>query len=74
MPTRSTARRARGPIWCGSMTFNQVHWSRPAIGLTRTDYFDYLGWLRDMLDLGKLNVCLVDIRSNDMQSIPAGEK
>ena len=56
------------------MTFNQVHWSRPAIGLTRTDYFDYLGWLRDMLDLGKLNVCLVDIRSNDMQSIPAGEK
>jgi lysophospholipase L1-like esterase len=51
-----------------------VRWSRPVIGLTRTDYFDYLGWLRDSSDLGKVDVCLVEIGSNDMQSIPAGEK
>jgi lysophospholipase L1-like esterase len=49
-------------------------WSRPIVGLTRTDYFDYPAWLRDSTELGSVDVCFVQIGSNDMQSIPAGEK
>jgi hypothetical protein len=49
-------------------------WSRPMIGLTRTDYFDYTRWLRDSSELGSADVCLALIGSNDMQSIPAGKK
>jgi len=46
-----------------------MRWSRPIVGLTRTDVFDYTGWLRDTKDLGFADVCLVEIGSNDMQSI-----
>jgi len=49
-------------------------WSRPIIGLTRTDYFDYTSWLRDSIELGSADVCFVQIGSNDMQSIPVSEK
>jgi hypothetical protein len=51
-----------------------TRWSRPIIGLTRTDYFDYAGWLRDSTDIGSVDVCLVQIGSNDMQSIPVSKK
>jgi lysophospholipase L1-like esterase len=51
-----------------------VRWSRPIVGLTRTDYFDYLGFLRDSAELGNVDVCFAQIGSNDMQSIPAGPK
>src|SRR6266487_3730507 len=44
-----------------------VRWSRPIIGLARTDYFDYSGWLSES---GKLaDVCVIQIGSNDMQSL-----
>ena len=49
-------------------------WSRPIIGLTRTDYLDYTGWLRDSTELGSVDACLVQIGSNDMQSIPLPNK
>src|SRR5580692_1662560 len=51
-----------------------TRWSRPIIGLTRTDYFDYVGWLRDSADLGSVDVCFALIGSNDMQSIPVSKK
>jgi hypothetical protein len=51
-----------------------TRWSRPIIGLTRTDYFDYAGWMRDAPELGAADLCFVEIGSNDMQSIPAGKK
>ena len=51
-----------------------TRWSRPIIGLTRTDYFDYTGWLRDSHELGSVDVCFVQIGSNDMQSISVSEK
>lgn len=51
-----------------------TRWSRPVIGLTRTDYFDYTAWLRDSAGLGTVDVCLVQIGSNDMQSIPLSKK
>jgi lysophospholipase L1-like esterase len=51
-----------------------TRWSRPIIGLTRTDYFDYIGWLRDSAGLGSVDVCFVLIGSNDMQSIPLSKK
>jgi hypothetical protein len=47
-----------------------MRWSRPIVGLTRTDYFDYPGWLRDSAELGSVDLCFVEIGSNDMQSIP----
>jgi hypothetical protein len=50
-----------------------TRWSRPIIGLTRIDYFDYTGWLRDSAGLGSVDVCLVQIGSNDMQSIPVSK-
>jgi hypothetical protein len=43
-------------------------WSRPIIGVARSDYFDYPGWLRDA-DLGMADVCFVQIGTNDMQAI-----
>jgi hypothetical protein len=46
-----------------------MRWSRPIMGLTRSDYFDYTGWLRDSPDLGVADLCFVEIGSNDMQSI-----
>jgi hypothetical protein len=51
-----------------------ARWSRPMIGLTRTDYFDYTGWLRDSTGLGSVDVCFVQLGSNDMQSIPISKK
>ena len=51
-----------------------TRWSRPKIGLTRTDYFDYTGWLRESPEVGSVDVCFVQIGSNDMQSIPVGDK
>lgn len=51
-----------------------LRWSRPIIGLTRTDYFDYTSWLRDSNELGSADVCFVQIGSNDMQSIPVSQK
>jgi hypothetical protein len=48
-------------------------WSRPSVGLTRTDYFDYAAWLRDSEELGAVDLCFVEIGSNDMQSIPVAK-
>ncbi len=50
-----------------------TRWSRPIVGLTRTDYFDYTKWLRETAE-GSVDVCLVQIGSNDMQSIPVANK
>jgi lysophospholipase L1-like esterase len=50
-----------------------VRWSRPKIGLTRTDYFDYPTWLRDTGDLGNVDYCVVQLGANDLQSIAIGE-
>ena len=47
-----------------------LRWSRPIVGLTRTDFFDYAAWLRDSPDLGSADLCFVEIGTNDMQSIP----
>ena len=49
-------------------------WSRPIIGLTRADTFDYIRWLRDTTGLGTADLCLAQIGSNDMQSIPVSKK
>src|ERR1035438_570533 len=46
-----------------------VRWSRPIIGLTRADFFDYPTWLRDNAKLGTVDVCVVQIGTNDVQSI-----
>jgi hypothetical protein len=46
-----------------------VRWSRPSIGLTRLDYFDYTTWLRDTPDLGNVDFCVVQMGANDLQSI-----
>jgi hypothetical protein len=46
-----------------------VRWSRPKIGLTRTDYFDYTAWLRDTAALGSVDFCVVQLGANDLQSI-----
>jgi hypothetical protein len=51
-----------------------TRWSRPIIGLTRADYFDYTKWLRDTTALGSVDVCFALIGSNDMQSIPISKK
>jgi hypothetical protein len=50
-----------------------TRWSRPNIGLTRTDYFDYTKWLRESSELGSVDVCFAQIGSNDMQSIPVAK-
>ena len=49
-----------------------IRWSRPSIGLVRTDQFDYTGWLRDTAELGAADYCMVQLGTNDMQSIPDG--
>ncbi|HEX3748779.1 MAG TPA: hypothetical protein VHW09_32860 [Bryobacteraceae bacterium] len=50
-----------------------ARWSRPIVGLARTDYFDYVASLRESATL-PVDVCLVQIGSNDMQSIPSPQK
>ena len=47
-----------------------IRWSRPSIGLVRTDQFDYTAWLRDTAELGAADFCMVQLGTNDMQSIP----
>jgi lysophospholipase L1-like esterase len=55
-------------------------WSRPKIGLTRVDYFDYTSWLRETDTLGSADFCVVELGANDLQSIdttptePGGRK
>jgi hypothetical protein len=46
-----------------------VRWSRPSIGLTRVDYFDYNSYLRNSSDLGSADICIVELGANDLQSI-----
>ena len=50
-----------------------VRWSRANIGFTRLDFFDYPGWLRDNSALGQADLCVVQIGSNDLQSIRTGK-
>ncbi|HEV8145178.1 MAG TPA: hypothetical protein VGP79_02280 [Bryobacteraceae bacterium] len=50
-----------------------VRWSRAKIGFTRLDLFDYPGWLRDNDALGQADLCVVQIGSNDLQSIRTGK-
>jgi len=50
-----------------------VRWSRANIGFTRLDFFDYPGWLRDNNALGQVDLCVVQIGSNDLQSIHTGK-
>ena len=66
------AMRAR-PDLVRQYNIQLTRWSRPIIGLTRTDYFDYPKWLRDSTELGSVDVCFVQIGSNDMQSIPVSK-
>jgi hypothetical protein len=47
-------------------------WSRPMVGLARNDYFDYPEWLRATSALGVVDLCVIQVGSNDMQGIPAG--
>src|SRR5215472_6484061 len=49
-----------------------VHWSRPAIGLTRIGQFDYPVWLQQSADLGTADFCVVQIGADDRQSFPTG--
>jgi hypothetical protein len=51
-----------------------TRWSRPSIGLTRVDYFDYTSWLRDTAGLGSVDFCVVEMGANDLQSIAIAEK
>jgi len=55
------------------MKKNDVHalrWSRPVIGLTRTEQFDYAHWLStEGRPASSAEVCIVQIGSNDMQAI-----
>src|SRR5258708_7682350 len=37
-----------------------IRWSRPSIGLTRVDFFDYPGWLRTSKNLGRVDFCVVE--------------
>ncbi len=50
-----------------------TRWSRPSIGLTRIDFFDYPGWLRGSSDLGRADFCVVEMGANDVQSISIGQ-
>jgi hypothetical protein len=49
-----------------------IRWSRPAIGLVRSNQLDDTAWLRDSGDLGTADYCVVQVGTNDMQSIPDG--
>jgi hypothetical protein len=44
-----------------------VRWSRPIIGLARTDYFDYPAWLNESKRVA--DICVIQIGSNDMQAL-----
>jgi hypothetical protein len=46
-----------------------LRWSRPSIGLTRNDSFDYAAWMRDTDELGRADVCLAELGANDLQGI-----
>lgn len=50
-----------------------VRWSRANIGFTRLDFFDYPAWLRDTGALGQADLCVVQMGSNDLQSIHTGK-
>jgi hypothetical protein len=50
-----------------------TRWSRPSIGLTRIDFFDYPGWLRGSNTLGRADFCVVEMGANDVQSISVGQ-
>lgn len=50
-----------------------VRWSRANIGFTRLDFFDYPAWLHDNAALGQVDLCIVQIGSNDLQSIHTGK-
>ena len=50
-----------------------IRWSRPSIGLTRVDLFDYPEWLRTK-DLGRVDFCIVELGANDLQSISVGPR
>jgi hypothetical protein len=63
--------RAR-PDLLKSHDIQLIRWSRPSIGLARTDQFDYAAWLRDTVELGTADFCIVQVGTNDMQSIPNG--
>jgi hypothetical protein len=64
--------RAR-PDLVASHGIRLMRWSRPIVGLTRTDYFDYAAWLQDLPsdlpDSASADLCFVEIGTNDMQSI-----
>jgi hypothetical protein len=49
-----------------------IRWSRPSIGLTRVDLFDYPEWLRNTKNLGRVDFCIVEMGANDLQSISVG--
>jgi len=51
-----------------------IRWSRPSIGLTRVDYFDYNSYLRDSSELGTADICIVELGANDLQSIAIEKK
>ncbi len=51
-----------------------LRWSRPIVGFTRIDFFDYPTWLRDAPELGAADLCFVEIGANDMQSMPAPQQ
>lgn len=50
-----------------------LRWSRPSIGLTRVDFFDYPQWLRTS-PLGRVDFCVVELGANDLQSISVGPR
>jgi lysophospholipase L1-like esterase len=49
-----------------------IRWSRPSIGLTRTDLFDYAEWLRTSKEVTYADFCIVEMGANDLQSISVG--
>jgi hypothetical protein len=51
-----------------------TRWSHPVIGLARSDYFDYLTWLKNSPPAAAADFCIVQIGTNDIQGIPAGGK
>jgi len=51
-----------------------IRWSRPSIGLTRVDFFDYPEWLRSSKNLGRVDFCVVELGANDLQSISIGPR
>ena len=60
------AMKAR-PAFLQQHDIKVIRWSRPIIGLSRDDYFDYPGWLTTSNKVA--DVCVIQIGSNDMQSL-----